>query len=246
MFKFLESPHNPSLGPHLWLLGSTGLWHPNISKAVRFKLFLFYVTVLFFFTQYLKCANDFQAESLQLILQYAPFHMGIVKSCFFQKQYKTWASLVDYLSSVELEQLEVKENRVIGIMKDYIARNRRITYFFWALAFFSNFSIFSEPYRKNHAVENGTSVYLNIFNGFTPFSGEPPGYYGAMAVQTVLGHIVSAYVVGWDTMVVSIMIFFAGQLKITRLYCMGVVQPKNSDDSHRSIAKCHKFYIQLK
>nr|QNS36236.1 olfactory receptor 49b [Mythimna separata] len=246
IFEFLEDPEYPSIGPHLKLLGFTGLWHPNRNSLIgRFKQVLFYVTITFFFSQYVKCFINLNPDSLKLILQYAPFHMGIVKSCFFQKDYKLWQRLIDYMSSVERGQLVKNDPKHYEIIKDYIKRNRKVSYFFWALAFFSNFSIFSEPYQKNQINVNGTSIYLNIFDGYTPFHKEPPGYYFSMSIQTVLGHIVSAYVVGWDTLVVSIMIFFAGQLKITCYYCRMMIDAAHLDKSHRNIADCHRFYTTL-
>lgn len=246
ILKFLEDPKYPSVGPHLKLLGFTGIWHPHLKSVLgRFKQILFYITITFFFSQYIKCCIYFNAESLKLILQYAPFHMGIVKVCFFQKDYNNWQRLIDYLSSVERNQLAKNDQKHDEIIDDYIKRNRKVSYFFWALAFFSNFSIFTEPYQKNQINVNGTSVYLNIFDGFTPFPKEPPGYYMSMFIQTVLGHIVSAYVVGWDTLVVSIMIFFAGQLKITRLYCSQMIDAVNPNKSHINIAECHRFYTTL-
>ncbi|XP_047020273.1 odorant receptor 49b-like isoform X1 [Helicoverpa zea] len=246
IFKFLEDPAYPSVGPHLKLLGFTGLWHPNRHTLVgRFKHILFYITISFFFSQYIKCFINFNASSLKLILQYAPFHMGIVKSCFFQKDYKTWQQVIDYMSSVELAQLSKSNKEQYKIIYDYIKRNRKVSYFFWALAFFSNFSIFTEPYQKNQINVNGTSIYLNIFDGYTPFQKEPPGYYISMLIQTVLGHIVSAYVVGWDTLVVSIMIFFAGQLKITCLRCKMMIDVTNPMKSHLKIAECHRFHTTL-
>ncbi|XP_075971077.1 odorant receptor 10-like [Anticarsia gemmatalis] len=246
IFKFLEDPAHPSVGPHLKLLSCTGLWRSDVKSFVgRFKQILFYITITFFFSQYIKCCINFNADSLKLILQYAPFHMGILKSCFFQKHFGSWQNLIGYVSSVERSQQVKKDKKHDDIMTDYIRRNRRVSYFFWGLAFFSNFSIFTEPYQKNQVNENGTSVYLNIFDGYTPFSREPPGYYLSMCVQTVLGHIVSAYVVGWDTLVVSIMIFFAGQLKISRLYCSQSIDVDNPVKSHENIANCHRFHTTL-
>nr|WCC57362.1 odorant receptor 27 [Papilio dardanus] len=245
MFKFLVNSKHPSLRPHLYLLGLTGIWHPEQKTlASRFKTLIFYIIVSFFASQYIKYIFDLKKESLELILQYAPFHLGIVKACFFKKQYETWALLINYLSKVENKQIVEEEKNILKIMKNYIRCNRRVTYFFWALAFFSNFSIFSEPYIKNKVIENGTSIYLNIFDGFIPFSREPPGYYVSMAIQTILGHIVSAYVIGWDTMVASIMIFFAGQLNISGMYATEVVKP-DAVETHRNIANCHKFHIEL-
>lgn len=246
ILKFLEDPVHPSVGPHLKLLGCTGLWRSNLTSPLgKLKQTLFYITIVFFFSQYLKCCINFDADSIKLILQYAPFHMGIVKSCFFQKNFKNWLYLIDYISSIERRQLEKGDKAHDEIIKEYIKRNRRVSYFFWGLAFFSNFSIFSEPYQKNEINVNGTSVYLYIFDGYTPFRREPPGYYASMSIQTVLGHIVSAYVVGWDTLVVSIMIFFAGQLKISRLYCSQAIDFIDPVKSHKKIAKCHQFHTTL-
>nr|WCC57547.1 odorant receptor 27 [Papilio memnon] len=245
MFKFLTNSKHPSLGPHLYLLGLTGIWQPDEkTQLTRLKMFIFYIIVAFFSSQYMKCIFHLNIESIQLILQYAPFHLGIVKACFFRKESETWSLLINYLSQVECKQIEGNEKKMIKIMENYIRRNRRVTYFFWALAFFSNFSIFSEPYAKNRIIKNGTSTYLNIFDGFVPFGREPPGYYISMAIQTVLGHIVSAYVIGWDTMVASIMIFFAGQLKISRLHATEVVK-SDVVETRRNIAYCHKFHVEL-
>lgn len=236
ILKFLEDPEYPSIGPHLKLLGLTGLWHPNRKSLTgRFKQFLFYIIITFFFSQYLRSFIKFDTDSLKLILQYAPFHMGILKSCLFQKDYKKWELLFSYMSSVERSQLAKKDPKHYKIIHTYITRNRKVSYFFWTLAFFANFSIFSEPYQKNTI----------MFDGYTPFHHEPPGYYISMSIQTVLGNIVSAYVVGWDTLVVSIMIFFAGQLKITCLYCRTMIDTLNLNKSHRNIAECHRFHTTL-
>ncbi|CAF4755746.1 unnamed protein product [Pieris macdunnoughi] len=242
MLKLLEDPKYPLLGPHLRLLKFTGLWHPALDRVARLKLLLFCVTTSFFCSQYVKCVLFLNVDSIKLILQYIPFHIGIVKACFFKKHYANWSRLIESISEIERHQMLQKDITIH--IKNYIHRSRRVTFFFWALAFFSNFSIFTEPYRKNH-VGNGTDSYLYLFDGYTPFDRVPPGYYCSMFVQTVLGHVVSAYVVGWDTCVVSIMIFFAGQLKILRIYNMKIFCYKNNVTSFKNIANCHGFYMKL-
>lgn len=242
VLSFLEDPRYPSVGPHLFLLGFIGLWQ---SKQSKFKQYLFYITISFFLSQYLKCVIKFHHGDLKLILQYAPFHLGIIKACFFQKDYKKWEQIIDYISSVEREEIENGDKKKMEIINEYLKRSRRVTYFFWGLAFFSNFTIFSEPYQKNQTNINGTTEYLKIFDGYTPFSEEPPGYYFSMFIQTVLGHIVSAYVVGWDTLVITIMIFLSGQLRIMRLNCANIVDVGNIEESHNNILKCHRFHVTL-
>ncbi|XP_031769396.1 odorant receptor Or2 [Galleria mellonella] len=245
LLRFLEDPRYPSVGPHLRLLEFTGLWHPNNTKLTKFKQCFFYITIAFFFSQYVKCCISMEVDSLMLILKYAPFHMGIVKSCFFRKSYKKWETLIDFISSREQKQLAKNDEEYDGILNEYINRSRRVSYFFWGLAFFSNFSIFSEPYQNNQIIENGTSIYYYIFDGYTPFSNEPPGYYVSMAIQTILGLIVSAYVVGWDTLVVTMMIFFAGQLRISRLNCVKIIDRSSKIKSHENIGTCHSLYTDL-
>ncbi|XP_059061370.1 odorant receptor Or2-like [Achroia grisella] len=245
LLKFLEDPRYPSVGPHLRFLGLIGLWRPKNSNFKRFKQFHFYVTILFFCSQYVKCLISMNSDSVMLILKYAPFHLGIAKSCYFRKDCKEWEKFIDFMSSIERKQLAKKDEEYEVILKEYIKRSRRVTYFFWGLAFFSNFSIFSEPYQYNQIVENGTSIYQHIFDGYTPFSWEPPGYYASMAIETVLGLTVSAYVITWDTLVVTMMIFFAGQLKITRLKCVQTIDLSSRSKSHENIVKCHIFYKDL-
>lgn len=246
LLNVLEDSRHPSVGPHLRLLELTGIWHPDMkSLKTRFKRAIFYLIVTFFCSQYIKCLFRFDLDDLKLILQYIPFHMGVVKCCFFEKDYKVWEKLIKYMSETEHEQIDAEDEDSDKIMNEYIKRNRRVTYFFWALALFSNFSIFSEPYQKNEINLNGTSVYLYIFDGYTPFQREPPGYYISMAIQTILGNIVSLYVVGWDMLVVSVMIFFAGQLNISKLYCTRLIVPGNSEDNHRRVANCHYFHTKL-
>ncbi|RVE49272.1 hypothetical protein evm_006066 [Chilo suppressalis] len=246
LLKSLEDPEYPSIGPHLRLLGFTGIWHPELtSKTARFKQWLFYLTISFFFSQYIKCFVQFKASSLVLILQYAPFHMGIVKACFFQRNYKKWEKIIHYVSNTEKNQITESNEEITKIITNYIQHSRHVTYFFWALAFFSNFSIFSEPYQKNINSDNGDPVFKKIFDGYIPYSDYPPGYYISMFIQTVLGHIVSAYVVGWDTLICTIMIFFAGQLKVARLLCSRVINVQNPELCRKYIADCHRFHTTL-
>lgn len=246
ILNILEDTRYPCLGPHIRLLSFLGIWHPDTkSTTTRMKLAFFYFTVSFFVSQYIKCLIKFDVDSIKLILQYAPFHMGIVKTCLFQINYKRWERLIKFISDEELHQISNNDEKQDGIISDYIKRSRKVTYFFLVLAFFSNFSIFAEPYQKNQISENGTSVYVYMFDGYTPFAREPPGYYYSMCIQTVVGYMMSAWIVSWDLLVVSIMIFFAGQLRMSGLFCKRAIDLNNSQKSHRNIAECHRFHITL-
>lgn len=246
ILKFLEDPKHPCLGLHIRCLSFIGLWHPDTnSTKARIKLTFFYLTIAFFVSQYIKCLIKFDTDSLTLILQYAPFHMGVAKACLFQRNYKRWERLIRFISSEELNEISTKDEKQVGIIRGYIKRSRYVTYFFFTLGFFTNFAIFSEPYQKNQIVENGTNIYLYIFDGYTPFPKEPPGYYFSMFIQTFVGHVMSACVMSWDMLVISIMIFFAGQLRISRLFCKRVVDPNNAQESYRNIAECHRFHVTL-
>lgn len=245
LLQLLEDPEHPCLGPILRMQSFVGLWHPDLKPLKpRLKLIFFYIIIAFFFSQYIKCAIHFNPESIKLILQYAPFHIGVVKACLFQKDYKSWEELVQFISSVERKHTIEKDAELDRITKDYIRWSRRVTYFFVLLAFFSNITIFAEPYQKNQVTDNGTT-YLYLFDGYTSFQREPPAYYYSMFIQTVFGYMVSMYVVVWDMTTVTIMIFFVGQLRICSLFCSRVIDVQNAANSQINIAKCHEFHTML-
>lgn len=244
ILNYLEDPQYPSLGPHLRCVGLNGIWHHRIRTPLsKFKLYYCYITLTFFFSQYIKGLYSLNLDALNLILQYVPFHMGFVKISYFHKDYKSWEKLIEYTSVMEKSQLAQNDEDVTRIIKNYIRRNRKVLYFFWALVFFTNISIFSEPYQKNVVLENGTSVYLILFDGYTPFGREPPGYYASMFIQTVMGYSMSIYVSGWDMLVIALMIMFTGQLNIVRHNCAHII--KENTNNHQNIAEIHQFFLTL-
>lgn len=245
LLQYVEDPKHPSLGVLLNLQKFTGLWHPDLkSTKARLKLLFYYIITAFFVSQYVKCAIYFNTESLNLILRYLPFHMGVLKTCVFQKDHKYWEELVKYISSVERKQSVEKDEEQDRIIKGYIRHSRRITYSFFTMAFFTNFAVFSEPYQNNQVTENG-SIYNYLFDGYTPFPRVSPGYYCSMFIQTVFGYMMTLYIITWDMTTVTIMIFFVGQLRMCSLYCSRIISVKNFKQSERNIAECHQFYSTL-
>ncbi|XP_063621018.1 odorant receptor 49b-like [Cydia splendana] len=237
MLKCLEDPEHPSLGPFLRYINLTGNWHPNMElKSTRFKQVVFYITMTFFFTQYLKCVIGLSLSALLFILKTLPFHMGTPKSIYFRKDHHLWQKLIDYMSRTELRQLSDEDEEVIDVMDEYIRKGRRVIYLFWVMVICCNISLFTEPYTKKQP----------LFHFYLPFNQEvPPGYYYSMVLQTILGNIMSSYVISWDSLVMPMFIFFAGQLKISRVYCTKVIDPESKERTHQNIIKCHRFHMTL-
>ncbi|XP_061728312.1 odorant receptor 49b-like [Cydia pomonella] len=247
MLRCLEDPEHPSAGPYLRFLNLTGNWHPNMElKSTRFKQLVYYMTMAFFFSQYLKCVISLNLSAVLFILQTAPFHMGTPKTIYFRKDYHLWEKLIDYISRTELRQLSDGDVEVIDVMDEYIKKGRRVIYPFWFMVICCNISIFTEPYQKNQMVENGTDIYVPLFHFYVPFNQDiPPGYYYSMVLQTILGNIMSSYIISWDSLVISTFIFFTGQLKISRVYCTKIIDPESKERSHENIIKCHRFHTAL-
>ncbi|XP_047986312.1 odorant receptor 49b-like [Leguminivora glycinivorella] len=247
MLRCLEDPENPSAGPYLRFINLTGNWHPNMElKFTRFKQLVFYIVMTLFFSHYLKCVIGLNLDDLLFILQTAPFHMGTPKSIFFRKYHHLWQKMIDYMSRTELKQLSDEDEEVINVMNEYIRRSRRVLYPFWLMAICCNISLFTEPYQKHQIVENGTDIYVPLFHFYLPFNQDvPPGYYYSMFIQTIIGNIMSSYVISWDSLVISTFIFFAGQLKISRVYCTRIIDPESKERSHENIVACHRFHTSL-
>ncbi|XP_063531924.1 odorant receptor 49b-like [Cydia strobilella] len=247
MLKCLEDPEHPSMGPFLRFINLTGNWHPNMElKSTQFKQLVFYITMTFFFSQYLKCVIGLSLSALLFILKTLPFHMGTPKSIYFRKDHHLWQKLIDYISRTERRQLSDEDEEVIDVMDEYIRKSRRVIYLFWLMAICCNISLFTEPYQKNQVVENGTDTYVPVFHFYVPFNQEvPPGYYYSMVLQTIVGNIMSSYVISWDSLVMPTLIFFAGQLKISRVYCTKAIDPESKERSHQNIIECHRFHTTL-
>ncbi|XP_063532078.1 odorant receptor 49b-like [Cydia strobilella] len=247
MLKCLEDPEHPSMGPFLRFMNLTGHWHPNMElKSTRFKQLVYYITMTFFCSQYLKCLISLDPSAFIFILQTVPFHLAIPRAVFFRKDHHLWQKLIDYMSRTELRQLSDEDGEVIDVMEEYIRRSRRVIYTFWFMVICVNTSLCIEPYEKNQIVENGTDIYVPFFQIYVPFNQEvPPGYYYSMALQTIIANIMSSYVISWDSLVISTFIFFAGQLKISRVYCTKVIDPESKERSHENIIKFHRFHTSL-
>lgn len=237
--KFQADPEHPSLGFLLRMLSFSGVWHPELkSLKSRLKLLFFYTTLAYFCLQYVKCALNFSTNSLKALLQNTPFHLGVVKCLFFQKDYKSWVELFDTISSVERKQYNSNEEQQ-KVIKNYLSQSRRVTRLFFAMAVVADITIFTEPYLRN---QREMGVYHYIFSTYTPFSRQPPGYYCTMLFQTIFGFVMSFYVACWDMLTVTIMIYLAGQLRVCGLYCSSIIDVKSEESSRRNIAECHKFH----
>lgn len=235
ILKFFEDPEYLPLAPNLnGLMGLSGLWHPNRSIGTIIKHVLFCITVGLFLSQYIKGIIKFDYASLKIILQFAPFHLGVLKACHFHKNYKFWKDFITYTGT--LEQKQLSEEDVNKLVNNYINQNRYVTYFYWSMSFCTTVSMFSELYQ--HPAEDNFA----LFDFYTPFRDQ---HYAYIALQITFGYIASAYVVGWDTLIVSIMIFFSGQLKIAKYYFKNVIDIDNKEISHKNIVEFHQYYVTL-
>lgn len=81
-----------------------------------------------------------------------------------------------------------------------------------------------------------------MFDVYAPFIKQPYTY---GVLQHMMTSIIGCSIVGWDTLVVAVLIFFNGQLKIAKHCGSKVVDSKNSEISHKNIADFHQHYITL-
>lgn len=235
--KFLEDPEYPSLSPHLiGLMGISGLWHPIKTIGYAIKLFFLFLAVALFISQYIRSIIKFDYASMMILLQFAPFHFGIVKACTFHKNYKDWEDFINYTGRLEQKQLSEDDREVNKLLNNYINQNRYVTYFYWTMSFYSTISVFSAFYQ-HHEDEN-----FVIFDIYAPFIDY---HYAYIALQILIGYVASVYVVGWDTLVVAVMIFFSGQLKIAKHYCRNLIDAEDTEISHKKIAEFHQYYVTL-
>lgn len=241
-----EDPKFPSVGPQLRLMRLLGLWQPLSSRFAMLKKIIFYLVIGLIFSQYLKSLIKFDYASLKLILQYAPFHVGIIKAGFLKKDHKIWEDLVNYTSGLERSQLSESDPKIYKIINQHINWNRIVTYFFWTLAIVTNIVLFEAPYFNGYIMLQNETQNFVTFDVYTPFSGDQPfSYFANLTIQAFMGIIISAYTVSWDMLVVSLMIFFTCQLRVARYNCANLIDRENHEESHKNLVDFHQHYINL-
>lgn len=259
IFKNLEDPLHPLLGPNLWGLQAAGLWQQNKGFSRIIYDFLHLFVVVFVLTQYIELWLI--RSNIEMALRNLSYSIIIticvVKAGTFILWQKYWKEVFENVTLIEKKQQRKHDIETEKIIAKYTEYSRNVTYFYWCLVIATIFSIVLAPlviYLSSHKlredIRNGTARYPDILSSWAPFDKTRGfGYWVLVGVHTFICFFGGGIVANYDSNAVVLMTFFAGQfevLKSTSEKLFGNGQEYISyDEAIRRIRDCHAHHVQL-
>ncbi|XP_045454592.1 odorant receptor Or2-like [Melitaea cinxia] len=259
IFKNLEDPIYPLLGPNLWGLRNSGLWQPNkgFSKII-YNILHFFVAV-FVLTQYIELWLI--RSNLDMALRNLSYSIIIticvVKAGTFISWQKYWKEVFENVTLIEKKQQGKHDDETKKIIAKYTEYSRIVTYLYWCLVIATIFAIVLAPlviYLSSHKlreeIRNGTAAYPDILSSWAPFDKTRGfGYWVLFGVHTFICSFGGGIVANYDTSAVVLMTFFAGQFEVLKSNCEKLFgngqEYINYDEVIRRIRDCHEHHVQL-
>lgn len=227
---------DPLLLRNLKALSIIGMWPPkdskftsiyNVYSKVVFIWFCCFTTSQFIEMYYVY--DDFKelTSNAGVSLLYAVAIYKVYIALFKKEKI---IELVNTIRQTEHKILQMRNNKLKEIMRDYIYQNWGISKKFSLLTFWTIMGFFVRPAIESILIEpqeillpNGTATgnfkHPLVFSSWFPFDKyDDQYYYVAYGLQTISGTIGASYVCIWDTFIVALMIFAIGQFRV--LQCL--------------------------
>lgn len=252
----LENPEHPLLGPTLRGLKYWGMWQSTgVNRIVCNSIHVF--VALFVLSQYIELWVI--RSNIELALRNLSVTMlstvCVVKAGTFVFWQKSWRRIVEYVSSLEKEQL-CDDNITRSILMEYTKYSRKVTYFYWCLVTATVFTVILAPLisflssSESELMLNGTLPYPEIISSWLPFDrSRGSGYWVAAVEQSLMCFYGGGVIANYDSNAIVLMCFFVGQLKLLSAKCTRLFSKSNGiisyNDAMKNIKDCHYHHLYL-
>nr|XP_013189933.1 unnamed protein product [Amyelois transitella] len=260
--KFLankEDDNHPLLGPNIWGLKLGRLLQTHDGSGFNSLIYnLIHIAATFFvLSQYIELW--FIRFDIALALENLSVTMEsticIVKAVTFVFWHKSWSDIINFVSSLELSQLCTNDGKTRVVIGKYTKYSRVVTYSFCVLLVGTVLSEVVSPLlalfisNNEDTVKNTTVSYPPIMSSWTPFErSQGFGYCLVFIEQTwfccYAGVITSFY----DSTVIVLMNFFAGQMHLLNINCSRLFENSGELTNHEAeqkIRECHNHHLSL-
>ncbi|KAJ2937806.1 hypothetical protein O0L34_g18587 [Tuta absoluta] len=260
IFKKLENPKRPLLGPNVHALQFWGLLLPKNMFKRYFYLSMHVLVTIFTFTEYVDIY--FIKNDMNLVLNNVKITilatMSVVKVTTFLSWQEKWISIIEYVTRADLEQRNATDDKTKNqVITDYTKYCRKITYFYWSLMYTTVVIVvftpifkwyLSESYRVN--VINGTEPYTQVVSSYVPWDKDTiTGYLYASIFQTYAATYGGGWITSFDTNAMVIMVFFRGELEMLRMDCRKIFGSGNimvnDEIAMDRLKDCHRRHVEL-
>ncbi|XP_063621027.1 uncharacterized protein LOC134793385 isoform X2 [Cydia splendana] len=228
-FQSLEDPNMPLFGPNYWLLKKLGLLLPKNRMERIWKIIIHEIVLVFVISQYMELyviRSDLDLVATNLKISMLSI-VVIFKANTFIFWQGNWREIIDYITEADKFERNNQDEAKGNIINTYTKYCRRVTYFYWMLAFFTYCTTIITPLIKYCSSEkfregfhNGTEQFPHILSSWVPFDKEnSPGCWFTVILHMGVGYYGGSVAAAYDTTVVVILVYFGGKLDLLRIRC---------------------------
>lgn len=225
----VEDPKRPLLGPIFWLIQKFGLLLPKNLKIKILYLICHEFISLFVVTQYIELylvRSDLDLIITNLRVSIVSF-ICVVKVNTFIYWQASWEEILDYITETDKNERRTSDTTAKQIIDSYTKYCRQLLKFYWVLMLVTMICVACTPlvrcvtssnYRA--ALRSGTEPFPHIFSSWVPFDKfSSPGCWITVCLHITCTLYGATMMAAYDAMVLVIMIFFEGSLKLLRHKC---------------------------
>nr|AST36316.1 putative odorant receptor OR29 [Cydia fagiglandana] len=258
-FQSLEDPNIPLFGPNYWLLSKLGLLLPKNRMERILKIIIHELAFCFVISQYIELyiiRSDMDLVSTNLRISMLSIVVTFKANTFLFWQ-EDWRQIIDYITEADKFERDNQDEAKGNVINTYTKYCRRVTYFYWVLAFFTSCTVIIAPLMKyctsekfREGFHNGTEQFPHILSSWVPFDKE----YSPGCWFTVIWHILITYYGGsvaaaYDTSIMVILVYFGGKMNLLRIRCremLGTEGKGVSDvNADKVVRQLHQIHVLL-
>lgn len=247
--NYFEDLSNPSLGPLIKILKWVSVWRLGRTRIRTIIHFCFMIFCILCLTNIIvNLIVNFNFQLFITFIQYSAFHMCVLKILALTVWFNKWEKAIKTISQIELESRLDKTSHYMPILILYKKYTHIVIFGYSAIGTFINVC-FTGGLIINNLVLNEfrSEVYvIHLFYALLPVDESTrSGRFISTILQMLYSETALVFILCWDTLVLSSMIFLIGQLKALRVRCVHTLNNLKIDDNLRNIVKCHKHYLSI-
>ncbi|XP_037965802.2 odorant receptor Or2-like isoform X1 [Plutella xylostella] len=241
---YFTDPKYPSMGLAIVFLKIIGLWKlKKVHYIMPFCLFITFMSQVL----YMLFSNRIAHFFLNLF-QTGFFHLGLIKMALYFYNLPKWMETFNWLSEMELEQLEDEH------LKPIVDRFRKYGNFVtwgWLIASYGTW-VFN--YGENllmviYQIETLHEIDPTYITFYLLWPTEPAtgrwNVYPYIVVQFFYSFFTATYLNVFDILCVSTMIAMAGQIEVLSEMFRRALDTDSEEEQYRNLIACYKRYTDI-
>lgn len=223
----------------------------NAHRQSRSKLQSFLYNILLIYSIFfsigvvIQIIINFEYKAFLVFMEYIEFQLISYRMYLFNKYYDEWMKVYEIILKMESNTDEKVVNKcrkdcALRVTSYFIFVSIVMTLFFFS--FFCNnimLPVFFEDYKE--------VVIMTLYNVWLPI--DKTTFFGSTIdtiMQMIYGITNTTYVIFLDCLMVSVMYFIVGELKVVRARYVRALDAPSEEVCLSNLIQCHRQYLEIK